>query len=64
MTTGEDGNLLVNKKNYGKETSDIEELIAHLGEKRAGWPVPLTKPCSARCSCVCCTVLYLRIDQC
>lgn len=43
MTTDDDDNILINKKKY-KETSDIEELITYLGQKRPGWPVPLDKP--------------------
>jgi len=44
MTVNDDGHITINKKVY-KETDDIETLVAYLGSKRAGWPVPLDKPC-------------------
>lgn len=39
----EDGHMLVNKRKYG-DHDELFKLIAHLGEKRKGWPVALNKP--------------------
>ena len=39
----ESGAMAINGKAHGNKPT-IEELVAYLGQKRPGWPVPLDKP--------------------
>ena len=43
VAPNESGTLTANKKAFGDHTT-IEALIAQLGKKQPGWPVPLNKP--------------------